>query len=109
MPSKTRAPTPFANFVKENYGAVRQELAGLSHAEVMRKLSADFSSKTKLSESWVLDAHCTYSQGLHDHRKPVLKYLSQLVLHEPAAAIVNIVYIFVFFVSFLYLLVVILD
>ncbi|XP_045887288.1 acidic repeat-containing protein isoform X1 [Micropterus dolomieu] len=51
MPSKTRAPTPFANFVKENYGAVRQELAGLSHAEVMRKLSADFSSKTKLSES----------------------------------------------------------
>ncbi|TKS72504.1 Acidic repeat-containing protein [Collichthys lucidus] len=46
-PSKPRAPTPFANFVKENYGNVRQELAGQSHAEVMRKLSADF-SKTKL-------------------------------------------------------------
>lgn len=48
-PSKPRAPTPFANFVKENYGTVRQELAGQSHAEVMRKLSADFASKTKLS------------------------------------------------------------
>ncbi|KAF6731347.1 Acidic repeat-containing protein [Oryzias melastigma] len=31
-PSKPRAPTPFANFVKENYGSVRQELAGQSHA-----------------------------------------------------------------------------
>ncbi|XP_074530294.1 germ cell nuclear acidic protein [Halichoeres trimaculatus] len=50
-PSKPRAPTPFANFVKENYGTVRQELAGQSHAEVMRKLSADFASKTKLSQS----------------------------------------------------------
>ncbi|XP_071313229.1 germ cell nuclear acidic protein [Trachinotus anak] len=48
-PSKPRAPTPFANFVKENYGTVRQELAGQSHADVMRKLSADFASKTKLS------------------------------------------------------------
>ncbi|XP_028272344.1 germ cell nuclear acidic protein isoform X2 [Parambassis ranga] len=50
-PSKPRAPTPFANFVKENYGNVRQQLAGQSHADVMRKLSADFASKTKLSES----------------------------------------------------------
>lgn len=50
-PSKPRAPTPFASFVKENYGTVRQELAGQSHAEVMRKLSADFSSKAKLSQS----------------------------------------------------------
>uniref|UniRef100_A0A3Q2QI64 Germ cell nuclear acidic peptidase n=1 Tax=Fundulus heteroclitus TaxID=8078 RepID=A0A3Q2QI64_FUNHE len=50
-PSKPRAPTPFATFVKENYGNVRQKLAGQSHAEVMRKLSADFASKTKLGES----------------------------------------------------------
>ncbi|XP_059202645.1 germ cell nuclear acidic protein [Centropristis striata] len=50
-PAKPRAPTPFANFVKENYGTVRQELSGQSHAEVMRKLSADFASKTKLSQS----------------------------------------------------------
>ncbi|XP_029964940.1 germ cell nuclear acidic protein [Salarias fasciatus] len=50
-PSNPRGATPFAKFVKENYGNVRQELAGQSHAEVMRKLSADFASKTKLSES----------------------------------------------------------
>ncbi|XP_043113991.1 acidic repeat-containing protein [Puntigrus tetrazona] len=50
-PSKPRAPTPFAAFVKENYGSARQELAGQSHAEVMRKLSADFASKTRLSQS----------------------------------------------------------
>ncbi|KAM4621874.1 germ cell nuclear acidic protein [Polymixia lowei] len=50
-PSKPRAPTPFANFVKENYGNVRQELTGQSHAEVMRKLSTDFAAKTKLSQS----------------------------------------------------------
>lgn len=60
-PSKPRAPTPFANFVKENYGTVRQELAGQSHAEVMRKLSADFASKTKLSQSWDAEAHCAHS------------------------------------------------
>lgn len=51
-PSKPRAPTPFANFVKENYRTARQELAGQSHAEVMRKLSSDFASKTKLSQTW---------------------------------------------------------
>lgn len=48
-PSKPRAPTPFANFVKENYGSVRQELAGKAHADVMRKLSADFASQAKLT------------------------------------------------------------
>lgn len=48
-PSKPRAPTPFANFVKENYGSVRQELAGKTHADVMRKLSADFASQAKLT------------------------------------------------------------
>ncbi|XP_036423811.1 acidic repeat-containing protein [Colossoma macropomum] len=50
-PSKSRGPTPFATYVKENYGTVRQELTGQSHAEVMRKLSADFASKTRLSQS----------------------------------------------------------
>ncbi|XP_030650284.1 germ cell nuclear acidic protein [Chanos chanos] len=50
-PSKPRAATPFANFVKEHYKTARQELAGQSHAEVMRKLSADFASKTRLSQS----------------------------------------------------------
>ncbi|XP_056132612.1 germ cell nuclear acidic protein [Lampris incognitus] len=50
-PSKPRAPTPFAIFVKENYGSTRQELVGQSHADVMRKLSADFTTKTKLSQS----------------------------------------------------------
>uniref|UniRef100_A0A673C4L3 Germ cell nuclear acidic peptidase n=1 Tax=Sphaeramia orbicularis TaxID=375764 RepID=A0A673C4L3_9TELE len=50
-PSKPRAAAPFANFIKENYGTTRQELAGQSHAEVMRKLSADFASKTKLGQS----------------------------------------------------------
>ncbi|XP_068446116.1 germ cell nuclear acidic protein [Clinocottus analis] len=50
-PAKPRAPTAFANFVKENFGTVRQELSGKSHAEVMRKLSANFASNTKLSQS----------------------------------------------------------
>ncbi|KAL4648859.1 acidic repeat-containing protein-like [Arapaima gigas] len=50
LPSgKSRAPTPFANFVKEHYSSVRQELAGQGHAEVMRKLSADFAAKTQLN------------------------------------------------------------
>ncbi|XP_077434171.1 germ cell nuclear acidic protein [Vanacampus margaritifer] len=48
--SKPRPPTPFAKFVKENYGNARQELAEQSHREVMRKLSADFASKNKLSD-----------------------------------------------------------
>ncbi|KAJ8338387.1 hypothetical protein SKAU_G00373530 [Synaphobranchus kaupii] len=50
-PAKPRAATPFANFVKENYGAVRQGMGGQSHADVMRKLSADFASKTRLSQT----------------------------------------------------------
>ncbi|XP_069842079.1 germ cell nuclear acidic protein [Dendropsophus ebraccatus] len=41
--------TPFAKFVKDNYGSAKKEMTGMSHAEVMRKLSADFSTKTKIS------------------------------------------------------------
>lgn len=50
-PSNSRGPTPFAIFVKENYKTVRQQLAGQSHGDVMRKLSADFASRTRLSET----------------------------------------------------------
>jgi len=50
-PVNARPPTAFANFVKENYGNVRQGLVGKSHADVMRKLSADFATKTKLGQS----------------------------------------------------------
>ncbi|XP_009463685.1 PREDICTED: acidic repeat-containing protein [Nipponia nippon] len=42
---------PFAKYVKENYGLTRREQHGLSHAEVMRKLSADFALKTRLQDS----------------------------------------------------------
>ncbi|XP_062380529.1 germ cell nuclear acidic protein-like isoform X2 [Sardina pilchardus] len=50
-PSNSRGPTPFAIYVKENYKTIRQQLTGQSHGDVMRKLSADFASKTRLSES----------------------------------------------------------
>ncbi|XP_025896736.1 acidic repeat-containing protein [Nothoprocta perdicaria] len=43
--------TPFAKYVKENYGSAKKEQGGLSHVEVMRKLSADFALKTRLQES----------------------------------------------------------
>ncbi len=56
-PSKPRAPTAFATFVKENYSSARQELTGQRHAEVMRKLSADFACKTRLSKSWYQIRH----------------------------------------------------
>ncbi|XP_010194057.2 germ cell nuclear acidic protein isoform X2 [Colius striatus] len=49
-PAKTHL-TPFAKYVKENYGLAKREQRGLSHAEVMRKLSEDFASKTKLQDS----------------------------------------------------------
>ncbi|XP_018429927.1 PREDICTED: acidic repeat-containing protein [Nanorana parkeri] len=42
--------TPFAKFVKENYGSAKKEMIGMSHAEVMRKLSTNFSTKTKISD-----------------------------------------------------------
>ncbi|XP_056347522.1 germ cell nuclear acidic protein isoform X2 [Oenanthe melanoleuca] len=49
-PARTQL-TPFAKYVKENYGLAKRE-HGLSHAEVMRKLSADFALKTKLEDSF---------------------------------------------------------
>ncbi|XP_050757725.1 germ cell nuclear acidic protein [Gymnogyps californianus] len=42
---------PFAKYVKENYGLTKREQHGLSHAEVMQKLSADFALKTRLQDS----------------------------------------------------------
>ncbi|XP_052669083.1 germ cell nuclear acidic protein isoform X2 [Harpia harpyja] len=42
---------PFAKYVKENYGLTKREQHELSHAEVMRKLSADFALKTRLQDS----------------------------------------------------------
>nr|XP_061793272.1 germ cell nuclear acidic protein-like [Nerophis lumbriciformis] len=50
-PSKPRPPTPFAKYVKEHYGSVRKGLVDQKHAEVMRKLSADFASKSKLTDT----------------------------------------------------------
>uniref|UniRef100_UPI00398ECB8A germ cell nuclear acidic protein isoform X1 n=2 Tax=Pristiophorus japonicus TaxID=55135 RepID=UPI00398ECB8A len=41
---------PFAKFVKENYSSTKKEHKGLHHAEVMRKLSADFAKKTQISD-----------------------------------------------------------
>ncbi|XP_053931716.1 germ cell nuclear acidic protein isoform X2 [Cuculus canorus] len=49
-PARTHL-TPFAKYVKENYGLMKREQRGLSHAEVMRKLSADFALKTSLQDS----------------------------------------------------------
>lgn len=43
--------TPFAKFVKENYGSAKKGATGLSHAEVMRKLSADFATKAQIAAS----------------------------------------------------------
>lgn len=48
-PARTQL-TPFAKYVKENYGLARREQHGLTHAEVMKKLGADFASKTKLED-----------------------------------------------------------
>ncbi|XP_021262163.1 acidic repeat-containing protein isoform X2 [Numida meleagris] len=49
-PARTNL-TPFAKYVKENYGLAKREQQGLSHAEVMRKLSADFALKTRLEDA----------------------------------------------------------
>ncbi|XP_069065084.1 germ cell nuclear acidic protein isoform X2 [Pleurodeles waltl] len=43
--------TPFAKFVKDNYGSAKKGATGLSHAEVMRKLSAEFAAKAQISAS----------------------------------------------------------
>ncbi|XP_027756537.1 acidic repeat-containing protein [Empidonax traillii] len=50
-PARTQL-TPFAKYVKENYGLAKREQQGLSHAEVMRKLGADFALKTRLDDSF---------------------------------------------------------
>ncbi|XP_071425431.1 germ cell nuclear acidic protein isoform X2 [Pithys albifrons albifrons] len=50
-PARTQL-TPFAKYVKENYGLTKREQHGLSHAEVMRKLSADFALKTRLEDAF---------------------------------------------------------
>nr|XP_013795766.1 PREDICTED: acidic repeat-containing protein [Apteryx mantelli mantelli] len=49
-PARTQL-TPFAKYVKENYGSAKKEQRGLSHVEVMRKLSAEFALKTRLQDS----------------------------------------------------------
>uniref|UniRef100_A0A8C5WJV6 SprT-like domain-containing protein n=1 Tax=Leptobrachium leishanense TaxID=445787 RepID=A0A8C5WJV6_9ANUR len=41
--------TPFAKFVKENYSSAKKELTGMRHVDVMRKLSADFATKAKIT------------------------------------------------------------
>ncbi|XP_013381218.1 uncharacterized protein LOC106152248 [Lingula anatina] len=43
-PSTTKALTPFAKFVKENYGIVKGGQKGLQHKDVMRQLSEQFAS-----------------------------------------------------------------
>ncbi|XP_078603011.1 uncharacterized protein LOC144877030 isoform X2 [Branchiostoma floridae x Branchiostoma japonicum] len=50
-PAKTRAPSKFALFVKERYGSLKRENAGVPHKEVMRLLSAEFATKNRISSS----------------------------------------------------------
>lgn len=42
--AKSRSPTGFARFVKENYGAVKQSRTDLKHADIMRLLGQQFSA-----------------------------------------------------------------
>ncbi|XP_010013696.1 PREDICTED: acidic repeat-containing protein, partial [Nestor notabilis] len=49
-PARTHL-TPFAKHVEENCGLTKREQHGLSPAEVMQKLSADFALKTRLQDS----------------------------------------------------------
>ncbi|XP_009995487.1 PREDICTED: acidic repeat-containing protein [Chaetura pelagica] len=49
-PARTHL-TPFAKYVKENYGLAKREQQELGHADLMRKLSADFALKTRLQDS----------------------------------------------------------
>ncbi|EPY77342.1 ACRC protein-like protein [Camelus ferus] len=39
---------PFAKYVKENYRIVQRQTEGISHGDVMRKLSKDFAAKKKM-------------------------------------------------------------
>ena len=41
-PRTPRTPNAFALFVKENYGSVKKEQRGISHKDLMQKLSRDF-------------------------------------------------------------------
>ncbi|CAI5786794.1 Hypothetical predicted protein [Podarcis lilfordi] len=41
--------TPFAKFVKENYSSAKHSQKGLSHGDVMKKLSADFAAQVSLT------------------------------------------------------------
>ncbi|XP_070554521.1 germ cell nuclear acidic protein-like isoform X2 [Ptychodera flava] len=47
-PARTRTPNKFALFVKENYSAIKSKEKSLRHADVMRLLSAEFSSKANI-------------------------------------------------------------
>ncbi|XP_015106174.1 germ cell nuclear acidic protein [Vicugna pacos] len=39
---------PFAKYVKENYRIIQRQTEGISHGDVMRKLSKDFAAKKKM-------------------------------------------------------------
>ncbi|XP_037072312.1 acidic repeat-containing protein-like [Pollicipes pollicipes] len=43
-PATPRTPAPFALFVKDNYGSVKKDSAGLKHAEIMRVLGQQFAA-----------------------------------------------------------------
>ncbi|XP_033118171.1 acidic repeat-containing protein-like [Anneissia japonica] len=50
-PVKPRAPSKFAQYVKENYGVVKKDNDRMKHADIMRVLSQEFSNKAKINES----------------------------------------------------------
>ncbi|XP_041461866.1 acidic repeat-containing protein-like isoform X2 [Lytechinus variegatus] len=50
-PARARGPNPFAAFVKENYASVKKTHGAAKHAEVMKLLSQEFSTKTKITDT----------------------------------------------------------
>jgi hypothetical protein len=47
-PAKTRAPTKFSLFVKDNYGQIKAKEPKSSHQEVMKELSKQFALQATL-------------------------------------------------------------
>ena len=44
-PAKTRAPTKFSLFVKDNYGKIKAKDPRYSHQEIMKELSKQFAQQ----------------------------------------------------------------
>ncbi len=80
IPKTPRTPGPFAMYVKEHYGTVKQQTPGIAHRDVMKQLGADFQRLKTQWKLWcILNLSCVVSMSVKTALENMINWLRRVI------------------------------